>query len=200
MKKLTIWLLGILAVLLTGGGFAFAAEAADPNASSSFDAAKTIFDAFSGGHYAYAAALGLILGVALIKRYLGPKISWLHSDVGGTSLTLAGAFATAMAAGLAAPTATITWGLMKTALMVGVGAAGGYTVLKKLIVEPLLKPLQAKLPAWAQPIFSIVLWIFDKPDQAAAEEAAATSAGNAAVAANPGQGVTAVTGQPTEIK
>lgn len=200
MKKLSWYLLGILAVLLSMGGVAFAAETVDPSADGSFDVAKSIFNAFSGGHYAYAGALGLILGVALVKRYLGPKIPWLHSDVGGTSLTLAGSFATAMAAGLAAPTAIITWGLVKTSLLVGVGAAGGYSVIKKLVIEPLIKPLQSKLPAWAQPIFGAVLWIFDKPEAAAVVEAKADAAGAAAVTANPGQGVSAELGKPTEIK
>lgn len=210
MKKLYVWMLGILALLGAFGGVALAADAVDPS-DGSLDVAKAIYNAFSGGHYAYAAAMGLILGVALVKRYLGPKIPWLHSDVGGTSLTLAGAFATAMAAGLAAPTAAISMGLLKSSLLVGIGAAGGYTVLKKLVIEPLIKPLQKMLPPWAQPIFSIVLWVFDKPDAAAQVEANAAAAGSAAVAANPGQGVatlpttTAVSGadsigKPTELK
>lgn len=200
MKKISFWVLGALAFLLSFGGIAFAADAVDPSQSASVDIAKSIFNAFSGGHYAYAAAMGLILGVALVKRYLGPKVPWLHSDIGGTALTLSGAFGTALAAGLAAPTASVTWSLVKTSLLVGVGAAGGYSVIKKLIIEPLIKPLQAKLPAWAQPMFSVVLWIFDKPEAAAVAEQDASKAGDAAVAANPGQGASAVLGKPTEIK
>jgi hypothetical protein len=198
MKKIQLWLLGLVVTMLAAGGVAMAANTVDPQ-DGSLDVAKSVYDAVSGGHYAYAAALGLILIVALVKRYLGSRISWLHSDVGGTSLTMVGATAGAMATALAGG-GPVTWALMKTAMLVGIGAAGGYSVIKKLIIEPLIKPLQSKLPAWAQPIFSIVLWIFDKPDAAAQVEADASAAGQAAVTANPGQGVSTSVGTPTEVK
>jgi hypothetical protein len=187
--------LAILTFLAAFFGTAYAAEATvDPNAGS-LDIAKSIYEAFTGHHYAYAGALGLMLGIALVKRYLGPKISWLHSDVGGTSLALGGAFATALVAALAGG-GSVTLDMLKTSLLVGIGAAGGYAVLKKLIVEPLLKPLAAKAPAWAQPIFSLIFWIFDKPDPIAD----AAKAGDAAVTANPGAGATGVLGKAEEVK
>lgn len=195
MKNLTVSVIAAFVFLTTFIGSAFAAEATvDPNANS-LDIAKAIYDAFTGHHYAYAGALGLILGIALVKRYLGPKVPALHSDAGGTAMALGGAFATALAAGLAGG-GPITLDLLKSSLLVGVGAAGGYAVLKKLVVEPLLKPLAAKAPAWMQPVFSLVFWIFDKPDPTET----ATAAGNAAVAANPPAGAESVVGKPTELK
>lgn len=198
MNKIKLWLLLAAVMLLTWGGVALAANAVDPQ-DGSLDVAKTIYDAITGGHYAYAAAAGLVLVVALVKRYLGPKVPWLHSDVGGSLLTLTGAFGGAMATSLAGG-GPVTWSLAKSAIAVGVTAAGGYALIKKLIIEPLIKPLRAKLPPWAQPIFSVVLWIFDKPDAAAQVEASASAAGDAAVAANPGTGVSGAVGTPTEIK
>lgn len=198
---LSLGLIGLLAFSAT----AFAADTIAPPNASIMDLAKPVFNAFSGGHYAYAAALGVILLVAVLKkasaRYLpSTVVNALHSDAGGSALALAGATATAMAAGLAAPGAVVTFGLLKTALLVGVGAAGGYAVLKNLVIEPVLKPLASKAPAWAQPIFTLVFWIFDKPDSVLATEANAAAAGEAAVKANPSPGVAEVLGQPTEVK
>jgi hypothetical protein len=198
MRSIKYWLAGIAVMLLSFGGVALAADAVDPQ-DGSLDVAKSIYDAFSGGHYAYAASLGVILGVALVKRYLGSKIAWLHSDLGGAATTLMGAAAAAMAAGLAGG-GPVSLGLLWSSVLVGVTAAGGYSVLKKLVIEPLIKPLQSMLPSWAQPILSVVLWIFDRPDAAAQVEASADAAGSAAVTANPGQGVSASTGKPTEVK
>lgn len=204
LKNIQIWLLGAAAILLGYGGIAAAANSVDPQ-DGSLDLAKVIYDAFAGGHYAYAACVGVILAVALTKkagaRYLGQKASdWLHGDVGGSLLTLIGSAATAMAAGGLAGGGPVTWALLKSSVLVGIGAAGGYTVIKKLIIEPLLKPLEAKLPAWAQPILTAALWLFDKPEAAAQVEAKATAAGQAAVAANPGQGASSSIGTPTEVK
>lgn len=193
---LSLGFIGLLAFSAT----AFAADAVTDANSSILDLAKPVFNAFSGGHYAYAAALGVVLLVALVKRYLGDKVKWLHSDAGGSAMALVASAATAMAAGLAAPGATVTMSLLKSALLVGVGAAGGYAVLKNLLIEPVLKPLAAKAPAWAQPIFAIVFWIFDKPDSVIATEANAAAAGAAAAQAAPSQGVADVLGKPTEVK
>ncbi len=158
---------------------------------------KPVYSAFAGGHYAYAGALLVILLVALSKRYLGGTLPWLHSDIGGSTMALLLSGATACAAGLATPGAHLTFGLLKTALLVGAGAAGGFAVIKNLLIEPLLKPLEAKAPAWAKPIFALVLWIFDKPDATVQAEAA----GAAAVKANPPTGIAGATGTtPTDVK
>jgi hypothetical protein len=134
--------------------------------------------------------------VALVKRYAPGKFGeFVHSDPGGALTTLLMAFGGALA------TATMggapwTWAMMWTALMVGVAAMGGYTAIKKLFVEPLLRPLMAKAPMWMQPLFALVMWIFDKP---MAATKSAEAAGTVAVAENPGTGVAAVTGEPKDV-
>lgn len=196
MKFIKIWIASVIALVLAFGGVAFAADAVDPASSTTMDILKSVYNAFAGGHYAYCGALGLMLGVALIKRYFGTHpASWFHSDVGGTSMTLLGAFGASLTASLAGG-GPLTLGLMKTALLVGVGAAGGYSILKKLVVEPILRPLAAKAPASMQFLFQAIFWIFDKPDPIAAAE----SAGQAAVEAAPAQGAESIVGKPTEIK
>jgi hypothetical protein len=203
MRAFKFWAATVIAFLLSGSVAFAAADAVDP-LDGSTDLARAIYDAFSGHHYAYCAALGMILGVALLKRagahYLGQKaVDFLHGDIGGTLLTLVGSTATAMASSLAGG-GPATWALLKTSTLVGVGAVGGYSVIKKLIIPMIIKPLQARLPAWAQPILNAALWFFDKPAAAAQVEADASKAGDAAVAADPGKGVEASIGKPDEVK
>lgn len=195
-----------LVFLLCFVGMAHATAAMDPSAvDPSFDIAKLIFNAITGHNYAYAGALGLALGVAIVKRWggnwfakkndKGEKVGWFHTDVGGTVLTLAGAWSTALVAGLAGG-GTISMAMMKTTLGVALTAAGGYAVLKKLVVGPLLKPLAAKAPLWAKPLFAMVFWMFDKPDPISTAEAA----GEQAVKDEPAKGVEGVVGKPVDFE
>ena len=186
--------------LLAFNGTALASDAVTGADGSWLDLARPVFDALSGGHYAYAGALLIIVIAALVKRYLGDKVAWLHTDAGGSALALVTAAATATAAGLAAPGATLSLGLLKTSLAVGVGAAGGYAVLKNLIVDPILVPLETKAPAWAKLPLALITWVFDHGTSGQQAIAAATAAGTAAVAASPAPGAASVTGTPTDVK
>lgn len=185
--KLTDWLFAIGCItgafLLAFGGVSFAADAvATAPDGSLLDLAKPVFEAVMAGHWILGAALALILLVALVRRYVGPHVPFLHSDVGGALLSLAAGFGSGLAAALAAG-GPVSWGLAWTALTVSVAAAGGYTLLAKLI-----RPLEDAAPAWLKPFLAMITWIFDKPD-AAAE---AAKAGDAAVAAHPAAGVEVV--------
>lgn len=165
---------------------------------SILDLARPIYDALASHQYSLTAMLVIVLLVALTKRYLGDKVPWLHSDAGGSALVLVGTMASAMAAGLLAPGATITWMLLKTAALTGVSAAGGYAMIKNLLITPFLKPLAAKAPAWLQPIFNLVFAFFDHPPLAPV--AIAIKAGDAAVAAAPATGADGIVGTSTEVK
>lgn len=189
--------LGTLGMLLTG--FLVSAHASStvaPADGNLLDLARPIFDEIMKGHYIAAASFALVLSVALLKRYAPGKLStYVHSDAGGALTTLFMAFGGALA------TATMggapwTWGMCWAALGVGVTAMGGYTAIKKLFVEPLLRPLMARAPAWSQPLFALVMWIFDKSTLATKS---AEAAGTVAVAANPGAGADAVTGPAKDL-
>lgn len=200
ISRLPLYGLLALVFLLSFGAVAFAASAAGASDSSSIlDMLKPVYSAFAGGHYAYAAALMVIVMVAGAKRYLAPRWQWLDGNAGGSVLALLASSATALSASLAGG-GPVTFALLKSAMLIGVGAAGGYEMLKNLIVDPLLRPLAAKAPAWAQPILNLVLWIFDGSSGNAAALATSEAAGTAAVAAKPGTGTEAVTGKPTEAK
>ncbi len=203
MKKLLAPItvaLGFLGVLLAGFVMsAHAAQAVAPDDGTLLDLARPIFDEIMKGHYIASAALALILAVALVKRYAPGKFgTFVHSDAGGSLTTLLMAFGGALA------TATMggamwTWGMLPAAGQVAFFAAGGYVLIKKLIVEPLLKPLAAKAPAWMQPLFAMVFWAFDRKVSETDALAGAKTAGDTAVLANPAGGVDAVTGEAKEI-
>lgn len=183
--------------VLTFAATAHAQNVAVPADGSVLDLLKPVYNAFSGGQYAYCGALLLVVIVALVKRYFGTTTPWLHTDIGGASMVLLASAGTAAATGLATPGAHLTFGLLKSSLLLGVTAAGGFSMIKSLVIEPLLIPLEAKAPLWMKPIFSLVLWIFDKPDAIKTAEAA----GEAALVAKPPTGIVDVTGTlPTDVK
>ncbi len=183
---------------------AAAADAAATDSTSWVDLAKPVYDAFVGHHPALGVCLGLVLLVALVKRYAGSTSkfgAFIHGDAGGSLLVLIGSAATAAGAALGTPGAHVSLDLLKQSVLVGISAAGGYAMLKNLIVEPVLKPLAAKAPSWAQPIFSLILWIFDHPaDQVTTATTNAAVAGAAAVAAKPAAGADGIAGAPTQVK
>lgn len=169
---------------------------------SILDLARPVFEAFSNGQYALMGMLTVLLVVAALKKYLGDAIPFLHSNAGGSLLVLIGSTATAGAAALAAPGGVFSLHLLWMAVLVGVSAAGAYTLLKNLVVDPFLKPLAARAPKWLQPILGLVLWIFDHAghDDVLPAVVVAEKAGSDAVVASPATGVEGVVGVPTELK
>ena len=151
MHRLTALLAGIFGTLAGFTVTARAADAVDPQ-DGSLDLAKTVYDAFAGGHRAYAAAVALVLAVALIRKYAGARWKALHTDAGSALLVLAGSFGATLAATLAGggpATAQAAWMALCTAF----AAAGGYAALKQLVIMP----LAAKLPPWAA---KVLTWLF----------------------------------------
>jgi len=187
---------------------AAAVDAAATDSTNWVDLAKPVYDAFVGHNPALGVCLALVLLVALIKRYVGTTGTvgtFVHSDAGGSLLVLVGAAATAAGAALGTPGAHISLTLLKQAALVGVSAAGGYAMIKNLIIEPVLKPLAAKAPSWAQPVFSLIFAIFDHAPGTVApdpqlEIAKAIVVGQTAVATKPPTGADGITGTPTAVK
>ncbi len=173
-----------------------AQAAPDP---SLLDLLRPVYDAFAAHQYGLMGALLVIALVALAKRWGGASFPWLHSDMGGSAMALVVSAATALAAGLGTPGAHVTLELLKTAVFVGLTAAGGYAAIKNLLIDPVLRPLAAKAPAWMQPIFQLVFWVFDK-QATNLPVAIAVKAGDAAVIAAPATGAAGIVGTPTEVK
>ncbi len=198
MRALKIAFVTAVALLCTLTATAFAANAMLPDSDSLWDLLRPVYDAFTAGHKLYAGMLALVVVVALIKRYAPEAFGlrkFVYSDIGGALLTLFASFGGAMATALASG-AGASWATVKTALYIAFGAAGGYSLIKRLIVDPILRPMAAKAPSWSQPIFMVVFWMFDRPTAIQAAEVA----GDAAVAAKPAAGVDGVTGAPDEVQ
>lgn len=194
---------------LTAIGFVSfnAAAAVDPVAAdgSWTDLVTPVYQAIAGGRYALGVSLGIIVALALIKKYAGTTSAFgkfVHGDVGGSLSAVLLGGATAISATLAAPNAHLTLDVLKAGLLAGVVAGGGYAALKNLIVDPILRPLAAKAPAWAQPAFALIFWVFDHGPAAAQStaETKATAAGAAAVAAKPAAGADGIVGAATEVR
>lgn len=162
--------------------------------ASLLDLLKPVYDALTGGRYAYGTVLGLIALTAVIKRYA--SIDWLHTDTGGSALVATGALLAALATGLASPGAVITVSLMAGAFKAGLIAAGGYAFVKNVLITPLLP----HLPDWLQKVLSPILWVFDNSGKPAAVVIAeSVEAGAAAVEATPATGVIGIVGAPRDI-
>jgi len=157
--KAWYFLSALVATLL---GFTLTAHAAalvDP-ADGSLDVARTLYSAFSGGHYAYAGAIGLILSVSLLRKYGGSRWPALHTDGGAALLALGGAFGTSMAAALAGGGA-VTWPMFAAAGATAFAAMGGYATVKKTLVEPYVKPWSLKAPAALKPLLAFIVYWFE---------------------------------------
>jgi hypothetical protein len=193
-----------MAIAAVIGVVSFAAVAhaagvmASPDASI-LDLARPVYDAILAGQFTLAGTLAIVLLVAAVKRYFttGKFGTFVHSDAGGALLALVGGAATAASAGLLAPGASLSLGLFKASVVAGIVAAGGFAIVKNLLVEPLLKPLSDRAPAWMQPVFTLIFWVFDHGVSPTEE---ATASGTAAVAAKPAAGAASVVGTPTDVK
>lgn len=200
MTKTILHLIGLPLLLVAAfAGTVFAAGAVAPDGGSLPDLLKPIWEAATGHHWWLAASLALVAAVALFKRYApGKAQAWSHTDVGASVLVLAGSFGGALATGLAmAGTDSLSLGMVEGALKVAFGAAGGYALLKTLIVGPLLgSALWQKVPSMLRsPIELVLRFVFEKPQVAKEAEAA----GEAAVVAKPAEGADGVVGKPEEL-
>lgn len=125
------------------------------------DLVGPVLDAFATGQPVVAAMLALVLIAALASRYGAKKWPWLAGSTGKASLVMLGAFGASGAAALMGG-GSLSLALLGTAVMVAVQAAGGYSLVKSLVIDP-LRPLVAKGPVWLQFGFSMLSWMFNKP-------------------------------------
>jgi hypothetical protein len=142
------------------------------------DLARPILDAVLGGDYAAAAAAGLVLVVALVRRFGGRWWPVVASKSVAPLLVALGSFFAAIANSLGAGeafSASVAFASFKIAIYAG----GGYSMLK-----PLVQLLARVAPAWARPLLASVSWIFDSKSRAQRVR----EAGEAAVKDKPASG------------
>lgn len=187
----------VVIMLVSFTASAYAAGAVTPDEGSLLDLLRPVYDAFRGGHYIAAGALAVVFVVALLKRYAPGKLgAFVHSDPGGVLTTLVISFAGAIAAATGSGAAW-HWSMLGTAGMIAFAAAGGYAMIKKLIVDPLRASVwyQSKAPTWLKACLGVVFWIFDRPTAVEAAE----KAGDVAVQVNPSAGAEGIAGKPEQF-
>lgn len=180
--KFISWAVVPLVFLLALAGTAFAGTAAGGDDGSLLELARPVLDAVLAKDPGLAAALALVLVAAAARRYGGKRWAFLNTDAGGALTVLVGSFGGAVAAAFKAGM-TFSPGLAWTALGVAAAAAGGWKLIKSVLVDPWLGPL-ADRHAWLRPVKILLDFLFKKPDPIAA----AVAAGDAAVKAKPAPG------------
>lgn len=159
------------------------------------DMLRAVYDAFAGGHRVAAGALALATAVALLRRYaaqlprVGPQLStFLHTDFGGAVSAVAMSFFGAV--GVATYESSLSWAVISTSFGVAAAAIGGYTILRRLVVDRLLASSWA--PSWLKAVLSLAAY---KPDPVAD----AVKAGDVAVKSHPSSGIDGVAPPPTKF-
>lgn len=164
---------GFMGAVSTGAIAQGAAE------GSEWSMLQTVLDAFRAGQSSLAAMLALVLLAAVASKYGAKKIPFLSTGAGKALIVLVGSFGGAAASALVGG-ATMSLAIAMTALMVAVKAAGGYSLIKSLIIEP-LTPYMDKAPAWLKTPFALVAWIFSGSGAIQKAEAAGQAAVDAEV-------------------
>lgn len=129
---------------------------------------KAFVDAIQHGQWPVVAVVVLV-ALTWVLRKVGTKwIPWLGTSEGGSVLALLTAVAATLGAAALVPGATITWPLVGSAIAASFAAAGGWTLVRRLL--RLLVPVTAKWP-WLQ---SALSWL-SGADTAARVEAKAAA-------------------------
>lgn len=96
--------------------------------------ARIILEAVQSSNWSLLASLALVALVWASRKFLAPKVPFLGTDAGGALLALAGGAAGAILTAVMAGSA-FSWPLVLLGLKTGFTAAGGWAVIKKLIVQ-----------------------------------------------------------------
>lgn len=184
----------IIAMLLLAGfaGMAFAAGApTSPDDQSLIELMRPVLDAVMHGQWWIAAAAGLVLSVAAMRRYsdklgrFGKAVKTEPGIIATTFvLSFAGAALTALTA--AGPGAVVSSALAMMSAKIAFAAVGGWMIIHKVATWAVATEFyKTKVPAWIQSIIGGALALIGSNAVKKAEDA-----GNAAVAANPATGAT----------
>ena len=146
--------------------------------------AKPLYESIAQGNYAAAAAFGLVLLVAVVRRYGGSRYPILSHKLVAPAIVLLGSLGAALASAFVSG-AGVSLATLYAALKVAAYASGGYAVAKVY-----LDALGAKSPKWAKPFIAILSAILSaKGNAKKAAVKKAEKAGDNAVKDSPAQGI-----------
>jgi hypothetical protein len=152
-----LWL-AALVVLLSGAALAQIVDggivpSTIPDPSTSFGAyAQLVFQAVQSSNWKVLVIIVMVGLTYVVKEYGGRAWPWLDTDRGGAVLALAVGVLGSMANALAA-SAAISPQLLLNGFLMGVTAAGGYNVVKKILFPQDMAPAApAPAPVAAAPV------------------------------------------------
>jgi hypothetical protein len=96
-----------------------------------------VIQAIQSGNVGLAVVVALMLVVALIRKVAAPKVAFLAGDVGGTLLNFV-TVALVMVTGPVSAGGALTLAVVKTAVLTAFATSGGWTMLKRVLFNPLL--------------------------------------------------------------
>lgn len=173
--------LWIQAAVIFAISFLFARSAAAEGGVE--DLAQPVYEALTEGKYAYAAALGVILAVALLRRYGGAKWPIVAHPLVAPVLVVITGMGSALLSSYAADEPFNVRDLW-AALKISAGAAGIYALTK-----PYFDAAQGKAPGWLQPIMSILASLYKTKEKARQAEVKAAIEKVEATHKSPGTGI-----------
>lgn len=166
-KYLVSFFLVVVAFLLAFDATALAATVADSGGAGPSDLLEPVYRAFAHGEYWYAGALALIPAAAAGRRYGGEYWPALRTETGTAAMLLIGSFGASLSARLAGGV-ELTPEILLDASKNAICAAGGYAILKVLIITPILVPLANKYPRMGAPL-KLLTRLFDTATPTPAE-------------------------------
>jgi hypothetical protein len=152
---LPIRILIVLTVLL----FPSLALAAEPAPPDYLDLLRPIWEAISAGNWWMAGAAIIVVAGVLLSRFGQQLSSWFATGAGKAVIVLVTSFGTALYASLQAG-AVGSLELLWAATRLAVEAAGIYSLIKALVLEPLLRWTTAPAPIrW---FTKALAWVYDR--------------------------------------
>jgi len=136
---------------------AVAAASEDPL----FELARLLWVAVSGGEFVSIAVAILVMLSALLARFGVRLTRWFGTSGGRAVITLLVTFFGGLSAALAAGT-EVTWAVLRTVFVFAATTAGGYSLIKALVIEPLTPWMRDRAPDWLHLIWRGVSWVYDR--------------------------------------
>lgn len=150
-----------------------------------------ILQAIKEGNVGFAVVIALMLAVALVRKTIAPKVAFFATDTGGTLLNFV-TVALVMVAGPVSAGAALTFGVIKTAVLTAFATSGGWTMLKRIVFNPLLPKITpfidekvGQVPVLGLLLKPIVRFVLGKYLTTPAKPEPLASVASAAVAAQP---------------
>lgn len=166
-KKIQAFLIPLVLIIsilfLTVRGAQAAAQLATKASISEdplFELARMLWVAIDKGEFISIAVTSLVMFSALLARFGVRLTSWFGTGAGKAVITLLVTFSGGLSAALATNT-EITWEILRTVSIFALATAGGYSLIKVLIVEP-LTPWMQNRAAWIRSVWRALTWVYDR--------------------------------------